>query len=337
MIEESPELDLVDIDILNYHGYTVDQLIDPTSIPANSLTSAFVRYINDDIVHPNNPFRVSPFRLFIVKNLPPNAKAIFRHGRYCIVIHHSVLELLGNVIYKRFPVLFPPESKLNRFLEVNTNMGLSSFVFMQITLYIYNHELAHLNQYKNQQKSASQLQEEYCDLTAGSKFNGRSHAMEIDADIYAATEVAYSIFTFWNQLPEKERETDLLYALISVFGAAIFLFWQTMQGGWPTLYFLDQTHPHIMIRVTYILDCMTTVLQGAGDPANPFSRDTCQLQTLELANKLLQDSQGHGLKSYLTLFQDNIDAFEEYSKQHIVPISKSLPFLVQWNRPKATI
>ena len=186
-------LDLIDIEILQSNSYSADQVMDPNSIPTNSLTSAFVRYIHDDIVHPNNPFRVDPFRLFIVKNSVPNAKAVFSHGRYCIVVHYSVLELVGNVIYEKISFLFPSCGKLNRLIEKNANMGLAPFVFQLLSLYIYNHELAHLNQFKNQQNSVFQLQEEYCDLIAGGNFNGRSHAMEIDADIFAATDLAYSI------------------------------------------------------------------------------------------------------------------------------------------------
>jgi hypothetical protein len=330
-------LDQIDIEILLSNNYSADLVIDPTSIPTNSLTSAFVRYIHDDIAHPNNPFRVSPFRLFIVKNADPNAKAIFSHGRYCIVIHHSVLELVGNVIYKKIPSLFPSGAKLSLLIEANTNMSLAAFVFQQLSLYIYNHELAHLNKFKNEHSSASELQEEYCYLVAGNNFNARSHAMEIDVDIFAASEVAYSIYSFWRQLPETEHAIDLLYSLIALFGSGIFLFWQTMQGGWQSLYFLDHSHPHIMVRVTYILDCMTTVLEGKRDSAFPFSRDTCQLITLQLASKFLEDPQGRGLKNYLILFQDNVDAFEEYSKKYLVPISKSLPFLVQWNRPLPNI
>ena len=124
----------------------------------------------------------------------------------------------------------------------------------------------------------------------------------------------------------------MLYTLTSLFGAGIFLFWQTMEEGWMSLYFLDYDHPHIMVRVTYIFDCMTTVLHGAGDPTNPFSRETCQLLTLQLANQLLQDPQDHGLRSYLQLFQDHIEAFEMYSKHHMILTSKKLPYLVQWNR-----
>lgn len=325
--------DKIDIDILREQGYSADKLIDLASIPANSLTSAFIRYIQKDISQPNNPFGVSPFQLILVKDLPPNAKAIFSHGRYFIVIHHSLIELLGKDVYKKFPPLFPVGGKLNSLIETNTNMEFCFFIFQLISLYIYNHELAHLNQYKNQQTSTSLLQEEYCDLVAGNNFNPISHAMEIDADIFAATEIAYSVLNFWQRLPSTEQTTDLLEALIAVTGAGIFLFWQTMQGGWSNLYFLDHTHPHIMIRATYILDCMTTVLHGVGDVTHPFSRDMCQISTLQLADMLLQEPQGPGLKSYLSLFQNNIEAFEDYSKQHMVPISKKLPFLVQWNRP----
>jgi len=326
-------LDNIDIEILQLNNYSANQVIDPATLVVNSFAWAFVKYITDDIGHPTNPFRVDPFRLFVIKEDTPNAKAIFCLGRYCIVIHHSVLELIGEIVFKKIRILFPVEGKLNHLIQKDTDSGLPSFVFQLLTLYIYNHELAHLNQYRNQNNTSSQLQQEYCDLTAGNNFDPRSHAMEIDADIFAATEVAYSIFKYWQELQPLENSADLLYSLVALFGSCIFLFWQTMQGGWPDVYFLNYSHPHIMVRVTYMLDCMTSVLEGKGDPNVPFSRDTCQLITLELAFKLLDEPQGNGIRKYWKLFEDNIDDFEEYSKKHMVPISKKLRFLVQWNRP----
>jgi hypothetical protein len=326
-------LDSIDITVLQCHGYSPNQVIDPASIPASSLTAAFVRFIQHDIAQPHNPFRVSPFQLFLIADKPPNAKAIYHAGRYYLVVHHSVLELLGSTIYKKFPVLFPPDSKLNQFIARTVNTSLSAFVFEMISQYIYNHELAHLNQYKNLNTSTSKLQQEHADLTAGSKFDGISHAMELDADIFAATEMAFSLFAFWTKLSEIERRGDLLEALVALFGAGIFLFWETMQGGWPKIYFLDHTHPHILVRVTIMLDCITTVLHGAGDVYKPIERDSAQLQTLLLIDELLGNKTEHGLLSYWTMFTESVDDFDIYWKQHMVPISKGLPYLVQWNRP----
>jgi hypothetical protein len=325
--------DPIDLENLQRFGYSADQLIDLDTISAHSMTAAFIQYIQNDIVVPSNPFRVSPFQLFLSSHPERNALAAFHRERYYIVVHQSLIELVGKAVYKKFPALFPPGGKLNQVIEKQTNKSLSAFVFELITIYIYNHELGHLNQYKNQHTTASLVQEERCDLFAGNDFDPIRHAKEIDADIFAATEAGYSILAFWKTLPEIYRTTDLLRALVALFGAGIFLFWDTMQGGWSNLYFLEHTHPHIMVRATYILDCVTTVLHGAGDPASPFDRDVCQLDTLQLADQLLGSSQTNGLRSYLALFTGSVDDFEVYSKQHLTPISKQLRYLVQWNRP----
>ena len=329
--------DPIDLENLEHFGYSAERLIDLNMIPVNSLTAAFVRYVQQDMTDESNPFRVSPFQLILSNDPTPNARAIRRQGRYYIVIHHSVIELVGKTVYKKIPSLFLPGTKLSQVIEKHLSKSLSDFVFELITIYIYNHELGHLNQYKNQLTATTLSQEERSNLTVGEKYDPVRHAMEIDADIFAATEIGYSILQLWSQLYETYRTTDLLRALVSLFGATIFLFWETMQGGWSKLYFLDRTHPHILVRSTYTLDCITTVLHGAGDPTSPFDKEVCQLDTLSLADRLLGSSKEHGLRSYLALFAANVQDFEIYSKQHLIPISKRLRYLVQWNWPVPNI
>jgi hypothetical protein len=222
----------IDIEILRQYGYGFEQLIDLASLPPNSLESGFVRYIQQDIANPNNPFRVFPFNLFLVKDAPLNARAISTNGRYLMVIHHSLLRLLGDTIFRKFPKILPPGGKLNRVIETHTNHSLCAFVFQLVTLYIYNHELAHLNQHKNKDAADQpQLQEENYNLIESPKFNAVSHAMEIDADLFAATNVSISLFNFWKDLPNGERTAELLRALVALFGASIFFFYYNLQGG----------------------------------------------------------------------------------------------------------
>lgn len=322
-----------DIEILSSYGYTAEQIIDTDRLRPDSLASAFIHYIEQDMANTSNPFRVNPFHIFLVRNEQPNAWAIFKNNRYLIVIHHSVIEHVGKFIFQRFKALFKPDGILNQLILTYTQMDLPTFVFQLVTLYIYNHELAHLNQYKNLNSKEAKLQQESSILITDPSFNIVSHAMEIDADIFASTELAFSLREFWNQVSVTERSTDLLEAFIALLGAAIFWFWQTLNGGWSDIYFVKSSHPHVLVRVTYIIDCMTSVLKGAGDTLIPFDRDRCQLETLSLVGKLAEMDNDPGLKNYLLSFQENVEDFEIYSKEYIVPESKKLPFLVQWNWP----
>jgi hypothetical protein len=49
----------------------------------------------------------------------------------------------------------------------------------------------------------------------------------------------------------------------------------------------------------------------------------------------LQEPGGNGLRDFWTLFEQNVDAMEDYFQKHMVPFSKGLPYLVQWNMPGA--
>ena len=217
-------------------------------------------------------------------------------------------------------------------VEGASQASFPAFVFQLVTLFIYNHELCHLHQLKDREQGQEDMLEERYNFAAQDDFNLLRHAMEMDADVFAATEIAYSVHTFWVKLPEKDRSTATLQFLVSLFGAAVFLVFYSLQGGWQPMYFLEHSHPHAVVRVTYVLDCITTTLQGTGEPDRPLSRDNCQVDTLLLADKLLHFSDERGLVNYWKMFTDNIVGFENYIRQHIVPMTRRTPWLVQPRR-----
>lgn len=77
---------------------------------------------------------------------------------------------------------------------------------------------------------------------------------------------------------------------------------------------------------------MTKVLNGSDNVVSPFRAEECQRETFLLAEQLLGTPPQHGLRGYAQLL-DKIDDFDAYHRNHMLLVSRQLPFLVQWNRP----
>jgi hypothetical protein len=323
-----------DIEILTHLGYSENNIMHVHRFHEGHIVKSFFEFIQEDMAEPKNPFRVEPFSVFLVRDDGANAMAVRGNGRYMIVFHTKILQLLDEAIHKRVPNSLEPGDKLKWVLESYFRQTAPSFMFRMVTLFIYYHELAHLNQYKLKDSSNS-LTKEACDLVAGREFNEVAHAKEIDADIFAAIQVGQRIFNFWSRIPEQKRDTGQLSAMVSLVSAGIFLFWYSMERGWKDLYFLDSDHPHVLIRTYYIFDCMTSVMKGAGNVGQPLDSIACQRDTFHIVSQLLKESDGNGLIDFWSLFVQNVDAMTDYFKKHMVPISKGIPYLVQWNRPES--
>ena len=319
-----------DIEILRNLGYSEAKIMNVHRFHEGHIVKSFFDFIKEDMAEPRNPFRVEPFSVFLLRDEIANARAIRMNGRYMIVFHTKVIQMIDEAIQKRVPNALAPGDKLKWALEEYFMQSIPYFMFQMVTLFIYYHELAHLNQYKFKDLS-NELTNEAYDLVEGERFNQIKHAMEIDADIFAATQVAHRIFDFWSKIPEQRRDTSQLSSMVSLVSAGIFLFWYSMQGGWTSLYFLDHTHPHVLMRTFCIFDCMTSVMHGAGNIANPLDREACQRDTFYIVSQLLKEPAGNGLIDFWNLFVQNVDAMEDYFQKHMVPFSKGIPYLVQWN------
>ena len=79
------------IALLRAAGYSETKVISLDNVPSNSLTSAFMRFIEDDMRAQSNPFRLSPFQLFLVGDQEPNACAIHYQARSVVIVHSGLL------------------------------------------------------------------------------------------------------------------------------------------------------------------------------------------------------------------------------------------------------
>jgi hypothetical protein len=310
--------------------YTSDRILNFKNLPKGIITTNFTDFVYGSTSNPENPFRIEPFELFLLKIDEPNAFAFKYDGMYIIGIHLSLFSLLEKRIREKVPKLKDKAAAMILSIESCLENGLNGqFTMYQfITLFTYYHELAHLHQLKHEDDLRKPSRFEKYFLIEGKQFDQIAHAMEIDADLIAANQIARHILQYWEGFALEKRTIENLEAFISMVSASIFLFFFELAGGWQNLYYLDFDHPHSLIRTGYITDAIANIaaLTQKEDFLKPDSAK-CVSGGLVIAQQLLNDGMSDGLNEFIQNFMNHQDQVDAYVKE-MSEFNKTVPFLI---------
>ncbi|MDP1844217.1 MAG: hypothetical protein Q8K64_12410 [Sediminibacterium sp.] len=310
---------------------THDNVLDFKSLPEGIPTANFTDFVYRNFNNPNNPIHIEPFELFLIKNDDVNAFACRDNGLNIITIYLSLFKAMEDRLVNEFPDLSNESSAIMKQIRpalIKGKEGITPdfLLYQNATLFTYYHELGHLNQMSHASYGAlgRLVKERYC-LVKGKEFDQVAHAMEIDADLFAANFISGHIRQFWDELPSEHRSPDNLLNLIAIACASIFVFFHVISEGWDVMYFLDFDHPHPVIRISYIADSIVTM--AAKDVA--VSRENCIHLALVIATDLMKYGKVDGIPDYIKLYRDNQDSISRYIHDEMSPFMKALSFLIQ--------
>lgn len=281
--------------------------------------------INDTIGDPNDPFRIDKFKLFLVSNPTPNAWAL--PGEHAVIcIHLFLFEKIRMKLANRISSLNLPIVKAFQ----TSDSDEPDWIFYQmVTMFIYLHELAHLNQGKKKRGRMANISEaEY--LTPTKTFRKISHAKEIDADLFAAQRVADAILGYWKRLPGEVKTNANLEDFIALTCASVCMFFYTVRNKWLDFYLLSNKHPHDIIRIAYITDAISGIVSKKieGRKFNPAS-ENCSNKAMLYLNHLLTDSEKpNPVAEYAQMYLSNKHLISHYMINIMRPCCFELDYLI---------
>lgn len=316
-------------DASNAPRYTRNDIVEHERLPHWYLKQ-FVENINNTISADNDPFRIAKFKLFLVSNPTPNARALpGDHNIICI--HLFLFEVLRIKLANRISSLDLPIVKAFQ----NGDADEPDWIFYQmVTMFIYLHELGHLNQGKMKRGGMADVSEaDY--LTPTGTFDKTSHAKEIDADWFAAQRVADAMLNYWKRLPENIRTNSNLEDFIALTCASVCMFFYTVRNKWQDFYLLSHKHPHDIIRISYITDAIIgiTSIKIEGKGFEP-SAENCSKQAMYYLNHLLSEANNlNPVVDYAEMYLKNKHLISHYMTNVMRPFSNGLEYLIQnWRR-----
>jgi hypothetical protein len=261
----------------------------------------------------------------------PKAYALTWDGENHIYIYLGLYNRIESRIISNFKGIEGESLSLINSLRKIEKTEPSFLIFQFVTLFIYYHELAHLNQNKLN-NNLNNLAPEHINLVAGVKFNKIKHAIEIDADLFAAQHLTFHIHQLWSRLHQNDKTKENFESAISVISASLFILFHELSNGFQKFYTLDFTHPHSVIRVSYIVDCIISTANSIlSNTGITIDYNKCIINCLSLSSYFISEKGVDGLGNYLDQFKIHKNEINEYVHANMAPFSKTISYLISNN------
>ncbi len=325
------EKQFIDILLAVPFGYNENMILDYNLLEKHSPTRMYADFIKKNVSNPERIEKIEQFELFLLAHQDANAWACLHEGKYVMCIHLSLFKVVEKRVRDKLQTL-PEESKaIFSKCQFTKEEPADYLIYQFATIFTFYHEFAHLLQFKRQERNISHF-EKY-NLVKGAKFDKLAHAMEIDADVFAAEHMNAHVFQYWNSLPDERRTKEALEVLMSLCILSIFILFFELSEGWRQWYTLDYDHPNSLIRVCYIHDVLYQTSKS-NEKKIEFEIDSKVIldNALVMANYFLANEEQSGLESFINIFSNNSTEIHKYIDREMFPYMDSIQFLNYNNR-----
>jgi len=306
--------------------YKESMILDYTALENHVPTKMYADFVKANVNSPMYKTRIAPFELFLLLHKEPNAWAWLHKDKYVMCIHLSLFKLIEKRVKDKLQVLPEDCQQIISRCFFKEDEPADYLIYQFATVFTHYHELAHLFQFRNGEAGAATF--ERYNLTEGKEFDQLAHAMEIDADIFAAEHMNAHLFKFWNAIPNDKKTKESLEAWMSLQLVSIFILFFELSDGWHEWYTLNYDHPNPLIRVCYILDVLVQTATSTGQKLD-FEIDAKGVlsQALILANHFIVDDKKNGFDDFVKLFQEHSVEINDYLKGKMFPYMNKVEFL----------
>ena len=231
-----------------------NDVYDFTSSPLSNIYESFYQFCQENLRNYCNDYEIQPSYIFFNEDTRVNAYATLKNETYIISINKGTIFELYNLFSNNH--VFKNSEILQEYVKLQScfDSPIETLMFQLSTQFTYYHELGHLIQ-----KSPSLingLNENY-----HKDFALVKHLMEFDADLHAANNIAFHVLQYWNNFMPQCQSKENLERVIAISIASIFSYFTLLfQSFSKELYYYSNTHPHPLIRISYIVPTFIDVM-----------------------------------------------------------------------------
>lgn len=262
-------------------------------------------------------FNIQPSFLYFFNEYDTKARATKFEGKYIIEIKYGVVKILHKLFVGSDSLFFKQDETIEKYfglIQIITPKSIPQLMLQYSTLFTYYHELAHLIQQSDYTHNS--LLEEISNQQESE--DKQQHIREIDADFFAASNLAQHICQYWDEIRQCDPSVsnNQLYELVVISMASINCYLAHFQTFPEEIYFYENSHPHAANRLLLILgvinDYIKTHLEITIEDIKLMT-----LSTIDLAYDILQHKaeEGHQIKSWRDKVSSNMEMIIEYGKE----------------------
>lgn len=285
----------------------------------------FFQFCQQNLSEECGKYDIQPALIYIRSLMDVNAAAGKGNDHYVIRVNFGTILIMFR-LYTDHRHIFN-EDALGDFTELNKSLDESlDYLLFQVSMqFTFFHERAHLIQ-----KSPVEHQwvdENYNLNPEDAPFSLSHHIREFDADIHASTFVAFHLVDYWKRQSDKIRTKENLEFIISIGLAGVLAYFLFLKRNYAKVYYKAGTHPHPLIRISYILDNLVKTADGNIDVEVDFSSNNVLKNAFRIVEQLFSVAETPWLNQFIEDFYAEQENIKKYINDTLIAESLHVPEL----------
>lgn len=273
--------------------------------------ASFFKFCQENLSERCDRYNIQPAKFYYSNEYSVNASAFSTTGErpyYIIRMHMGTIVRLYHLFYDKNDI-FDTDNDLRSYqpLIEPLKIPLGLLMFQLVQLFTYYHELTHLIQ-KSPLLSLGLTEAQNADEE---NYSLDKHILELDADLNAAHFVCFHILEFWRKQKKEFQVQENLEKLLAIGTASVLSYFLLLAPLTQNIYYKKFSHPHVFIRIAYIIDCFVDVASANLRPEKMEKLDSSRIVK---AGFLLADK---FFKSVL-----KVNRIETFSEQYFSEMEK---------------
>ncbi|MFD2921780.1 hypothetical protein ACFS6H_18820 [Terrimonas rubra] len=313
--------ELVALGIIDEHDTYDYTNNDPYEVVDN-----YFQFCQTNLNDAGNEYGILPARIYIRRRMDVNAAATKSKEYYVMRVNFGTILTMFR-LYTDHHEIFKKKD-LSDFNKLNTQLNdtIDYLLFQISTQFTFYHEKAHLIQLSPVRDTW--LEEIYeNDNPEDEPFSLKRHIYEFDADLHASTFIAFHLLEYWKKQDEKLRDEETLSLIASIGLASVISYFIFLMKDYKKIYYKASTHPHPIIRISYIVDCLVKTLEGNIKQKITIDSKKIVKDAFRLTDILFSFIGKKWVMDFSKLFFEESKNIEDYVNSVLIEGSKSLPEL----------
>lgn len=255
------------------YNYTdiIDDLKDNAKVPIGDIFEyefseikdiyqRYFQFCQENLTEECDEFDIQPAKFYYRTVYEINARAGLQNGYFIIGVNMQTIHSLYDLFYEKNNIFESDLFLLENYKELTDKFDVPAghLMFQLATLFTFYHERAHLIQ-KSDLLAASLFEQPM--PTNQNEFSIERHIIELDADLDAAHKICFHLIEYLKKLNANDRTPENLQKILSLGVASIFSYFLLYYKEKVKMYYKEFSHPHPLVRITYIVDCFVRVAE----------------------------------------------------------------------------
>lgn len=295
----------------------------------NPIFASYFQFCQENLSEKCGKYNIQPARLYFSNEYSVNAGAFSttdENPYYVVRIHMGTIVRLYNLFYDKNN-LFEEDKDLDHYnsLMQTLKIPLGLLMFQLATLFTYYHELTHLIQ----KSPFLELGLTEAQVAEDESYAVEKHILELDADLNAAHSICFHILEYWRKQDDEFQTQQNLEKVLSMGTASVLAYFLLLAPVNQNVYYKKFAHPHVFIRIAYIIDCFISVAEVNLRPEKNEKLDSNRIvkEGFTIADKFFKLVLGvNRIGTFTTHYFNEMDNIKSYANE-LLRLAKENPNL----------